>query len=249
VGAALPVLGTLADLRRAGDRLLSLSAILSGTLSFVLHRVGEGAAFSAAVAEAHRLGLTEPHPKEDLTGEDVARKLLILLREAGYPVEREDLLVEPLVPSGLPPEPDPERFLASLTRFDVEWEERVAAARERGERLLHLATFSLDSIGASTHKARVGLTAVPAGHPAARAGAGENIVVYRTDRYAELPLTISGPGAGPEITASGVLIDLVAAAREVALQSQALTPRPALPGLERGGQQSVRVDEGAPALM
>ena len=252
VGAALPVIGTLADLRRAGDRLLSLSAILSGTLSFVLHRVGEGTAFSAAVAEAHRLGLTEPHPREDLTGEDVARKLLILLREAGYAVEREDLVVEPLVPAGLndrlQAEPDPERFLASLTRFDAEWAEKAAAARERGERLLHLATFSIGSSDASTFKARVGLTAVPGDHQAARAGAGENIVVYRTDRYAELPLTISGPGAGPEITASGVLIDLVVAAREVALHPRSPLPAGA-PEWENGGRQLVLVDEGSPALM
>lgn len=208
VGAALPVLGTLADLRRAGDRLLAVSAVLSGTLSFVLHRVGRGVAFSAAVAEAHRLGLTEPHPKDDLTGEDVARKLLILLREAGYGLEREDVTVEPLVPGGLPDEADPERFLAALALYDEDWGERVERARAQGERLLHVASF--DGGGP-----RIGLTALPEDHPAARIGAGENVVVYRTDRYSAVPLTIAGPGAGPDITASGVLIDLVAAAREL----------------------------------
>lgn len=208
VGAALPVLGTLADLRRTGDRLLSLSAVLSGTLSFVLHRVGEGVAFSEAVVEAWRLGLTEPHPGEDLTGEDVARKLLILLRDAGYDVEREDLAVEPLIPGGLPDEPDPERFLQALAAFDVLWAERAAAARVRGERLLHLARF--DEAGP-----QVGLTAVPARHPAARIGPGENVVVFQTDRYAALPLTIAGPGAGPDVTAAGVLLDLLTAAREM----------------------------------
>ena len=208
VGAALPVLGTLADLCRAGDRLLALSAVLSGTLSFVLHRVGRGTAFSEAVTEAHRLGLTEPNPREDLNGEDVARKLLILLREAGHGLEREDVAVEPLLPGGLPDEPDPERFLAALTAFDGDWRERVEAARARGERLLHVASF--DGGGP-----RIGLTALPEDHPAARIGAGENVVVYRTDRYNAVPLTIAGPGAGPDVTAAGVLIDLVAAAREL----------------------------------
>lgn len=222
VGAALPVLGTLADLRRAGDRLLAVSAVLSGTLSFVLHRVGRGTAFSAAVAEAHRLGLTEPHPREDLNGEDVARKLLILLREAGYDLEREDVTVEPLVPGGLPDEPDPERFLAALASYDEDWRERVERARERGERLLHVASF--DGGGP-----RIGLTALPEDHPAARIGAGENVVVYRTDRYSAVPLTIAGPGAGPDVTASGVLIDLVAAAREL-VHPTARTASPRPPG-------------------
>jgi homoserine O-acetyltransferase len=206
VGAALPVLGPLADLRRAGDRLVSLTAILSGTLSFVLHRVSEGTPFSAAVAEAHLRGLTEPHPSEDLTGEDVARKLLILLREAGFAVEREEVIVEPMI-SAIPAEPDPERFLAGLIRYDDAWTARVAEARDRSERLFHVARF--DQYGP-----RVGVASLPADHPVARAGAGENVVVYRTDRYSDLPLTISGPGAGPEITASGVLIDLLAAAAE-----------------------------------
>ncbi|HSK75499.1 MAG TPA: homoserine O-acetyltransferase [Thermoanaerobaculia bacterium] len=224
VGAALPVLGTLSDLRRAGDRLLALSAVLSGTLSFVLHRVGQGTAFSAAVTEAHRLGLTEPNPREDLNGEDVARKLLILLREAGYDLEREDVAVEPLLPGGLPDEPDPERFLAALTTYDEAWKKRVEAARARGERLLHVASF--DGGGP-----RIGLTALPEDHPAARIGAGENVVVYRTDRYSALPLTIAGPGAGPDITAAGVLIDLAAAARELVRRPAQAVSVPAGSGL------------------
>jgi homoserine O-acetyltransferase/O-succinyltransferase len=210
VGAALPVLGPLADLRRAGDRLVSLTAILSGTLSFVLHRVSEGTLFSAAVAEAHLRGLTEPHPQEDLTGEDVARKLLILLREAGFAVERREVIVEPLIPGDIPDEPDPERFLAGLIRYDAAWTARAAEARARGERLFHVAQFDANG-------PRVGVASLSADHPVARAGAGENVVVVHTDRYSDLPLTISGPGAGPEITASGVLIDLLAAAAELAV--------------------------------
>jgi aspartokinase/homoserine dehydrogenase 1 len=208
VGAALPVLGTVADLRRTGDRLQVLSAVLSGTLAFVLHRAGAGAPFSEAVREAHRRGYTEPHPKEDLSGEDVARKLLILLREAGHGLEREEVSVEPLLPGGLPDEPDPERFLDALGAWDGLWAERAAHARQRGERLLYVASFD----GAA---ARVGVAALPADHPVARGGPGENVIVCRTERYCEVPLTIAGPGAGPEVTATGVLADLIAAAREI----------------------------------
>lgn len=208
VGAALPVLGPLADLRRAGDRLLAVSAVLSGTLSFVMRQVEAGVPFSEAVREAHVRGYTEPHPGDDLSGEDVARKLLILLREAGFDLEREDVAVEPLLAEGLPDEPDPERFLDALAPWDGVWADRVIRARERGERLLYLAAF--DGAGA-----RVGVASLPADHPVARGGPGENVIVYRTDRYFEVPLTISGPGAGPEITATGVLADLIAAAKEM----------------------------------
>jgi aspartokinase/homoserine dehydrogenase 1 len=204
VGAALPVLGTISDLRRAGDRLLGVSAVLSGTLSFVLHRIEAGVPLSKAVREAWERGYTEPHPAEDLSGEDVARKLLILLREAGFGIEREDILGEPLV-SNLPDEPDPERFLDSLVPWDGVWAERAVQARERGERLLYLASF--DGV-----TPRVGAASLPKDHPVARGGPGESVIVYRTERYSELPLTISGPGAGPEITATGLISDLLRAA-------------------------------------
>lgn len=204
VGAALPVLGTVADLRKTGDRLRSVSAVLSGTLAFVLSRVEAGLSFSEAVRDAWLRGYTEPHPKEDLSGEDVARKLLILLREAGYEIEREDVLVEPLLPGGLPDEPDPERFLDALAPQDGIWNDWIG----RGRRLLYVASF--DGVSA-----RVGVEALPPDHPVARGGPGENVVVFRTERYCDLPLTVAGPGAGPHVTATGVLADLIAAAREL----------------------------------
>jgi aspartokinase/homoserine dehydrogenase 1 len=206
VGAALPVLGTVADLRKTGDRLRSVSAVLSGTLAFVMSRVEAGVSLSEAVRDAWRRGYTEPHPKEDLSGEDVARKLLILLREAGYEIEREDVVVEPLLPGGLPDEPDPERFLDALAPQDSLWDSCVTG----GRRLLYVASF--DGISA-----RVGVEAVTADHPVARGGPGENVVVLRTERYSDLPLTVAGPGAGPHVTATGVLADLIAAARETGL--------------------------------
>lgn len=214
VGAALPVLGTVADLRKTGDRLRSVSAVLSGTLAFVLSRVEAGMSFSKAVRDAWRRGYTEPHPREDLSGEDVARKLLILLREAGYEIEREDVVVEPLLPGstgdtgGMPDEPDPERFLDTLAPQDAAWDEPVARIRRRGERLLYVASFD-------GRAARVGVEVLPASHPVARGGPGENVIVFRTERYSDLPLTVAGPGAGPHVTATGVLADLIAAAREI----------------------------------
>jgi aspartokinase/homoserine dehydrogenase 1 len=204
VGAALPVLGTVADLRKTGDRLRSVSAVLSGTLAFVMSRVEAGIPFAEAVRDAWRRGYTEPHPKEDLSGEDVARKLLILLREAGYEIEREEVVVEPLLPGGLPDEPDPERFLDALASQDGIWD----GWGSRGRRLLYVASFDGTS-------ARVGVEALPADHPVARGGPGENVVVFRTERYSDLPLTVAGPGAGPHVTATGVLADLIAAAREI----------------------------------
>lgn len=207
VGAALPVLGTVADLRKTGDRLRSVSAVLSGTLAFVMSRVEAGIPFSEAVRDAWLRGYTEPHPKEDLSGEDVARKLLILLREAGYEIEREDVAVEPLLPGGLPDEPDPERFLDALAPQDGIWD-GWGNQGNRGKRLLYVASFDGTS-------ARVGVEALPADHPVARGGPGENVVVFRTERYSDLPLTVAGPGAGPHVTATGVLADLIAAAREI----------------------------------
>ncbi|MFP5285420.1 MAG: hypothetical protein ACLGI9_06755, partial [Thermoanaerobaculia bacterium] len=195
-------------------KLLGVSAVLSGTLSFVLHRVEAGVPFSKAVREAWERGYTEPHPAEDLSGEDVARKLLILLREAGLGFEREDIAGEPLVPD-LPVEPDPGRFLDRLAPWDGVWAERAARARERGERLLYLASFD----GATP---RVGVAALPADRPVARGGPGESVIVYRTERYRELPLTISGPGAGPEVTATGLMSDVL---RAVAHRRQHLAHR------------------------
>jgi aspartokinase/homoserine dehydrogenase 1 len=215
VGAALPVLGTVADLRKTGDRLRSVSAVLSGTLAFVLSRVEAGMSFSKAVRDAWRRGYTEPHPREDLSGEDVARKLLILLREAGYELEREDVAVEPLLAGGLPDEPDPERFLDALAPHDAAWDGPAARARSRGERLLYVAAFD-------GRQARVGVESLPARHPVARGGPGENVIVYRTERYSDLPLTVAGPGAGPHVTATGVLADLIAAARESARPARRL---------------------------
>jgi len=207
VGAALPVLRTIEELCRSGDRVRRISAVLSGTLSFVLGRVGEGVAFSIAVREAHALGYTEPHPREDLSGEDVARKLLITLRESGYALEREDLEVAPLVPASFGEDLAAEAYLEALAALDEAWAARAEAARGAGCRLVYLARF--DGLAA-----QVAVSEVDADDRLARLTGTENIVVVETDRYRLVPLSVAGPGAGPEVTAAGVLADIIDAARQ-----------------------------------
>ncbi|MGE5624542.1 MAG: aspartate kinase [Bacillota bacterium] len=204
-GAALPLLSPLADLRDSGDRLLRIEAVLSGTLSFLFERLNQGAAFSAAVREARDLGYAEPHPAEDLKAADSARKLLVLIRESGIPWEPEQVTVRGLLPPGLEAQTDPERFLEKLAAHDGEWARRAATARERGLRLACLAEFD----GRHAH---IGLTQVAAADPAARLAAGENLVRVWTRRYRPVPLSIAGPGAGTEVTAAGLLTDLIKAA-------------------------------------
>ena len=205
VGAALPLLGALADLRASGDQVLRIEAVLSGTLSFLFQRLNHGAPFSVAVSEARDAGYTEPHPAEDLKAQDSARKLLILMREAGIEWEPERVSVTSLLPPELSDESDAERFLTLLAAHDQAWGQRVEAARKQGLRLVCLAEFD-------GREAKVGLTQVPAGDAFARLSAGENLVRVWTRRYQSVPLTIAGPGAGSEVTAAGLLTDLIKAA-------------------------------------
>ncbi|MFN8061731.1 MAG: aspartate kinase [Vicinamibacterales bacterium] len=206
VGAALPVIGTIRRMVRGGDTLRRFQGVLSGTLAFVFARVNDGVAFSDAVRDAAARGFTEPHPADDLGGEDVARKLVILLREAGFDVSRDQVDVESLVPPLLAQERDPRRFLAELGVVDETWRERAADARRLGERLVYRAAYD-------GGRATVGLTRVPADSPLANVRAGENVLVLHTRHYDSVPLTIAGPGAGPAVTASGVLADIDEAAR------------------------------------
>lgn len=206
VGAGMPVLATVRRLRRRGERVTALRAVLSGSLSAVLSSVQDGAAFSDAVADARARGCTEPHPGEDLSGEDVARKLLIVLREAGLPVERAQLRVEPLVPAGLLRERDPEAFLRALPALDGAWRARAEDAARAGRRLVFVAEYD-------GTRARAEVRALPESDTLATLRPGENRVELGTDVHDAVPLAISGPGAGPEVTAANVLSDLLDVAR------------------------------------
>jgi aspartokinase/homoserine dehydrogenase 1 len=206
VGAQLPLLSTLRDLHRAGDRVERFEAVLSGTLSYVLGRLQQGAALSGAVSEAIQNGYAEPHPARDLSGEDAARKLVILLRALGQDVELGDIECVPLVDAALLEDADPASLLARLAEADAGWRARVAVADVRHERWVYRASFE-------NGRARIAPERLPQTHAFARLAPCENALVLHSDFYRAAPLTIAGPGAGIDLTAAGVFADLVAAAQ------------------------------------
>jgi bifunctional aspartokinase / homoserine dehydrogenase 1 len=204
VGAGLPVISTLRDLVATGDEIRRIDGVLSGSLAFLLHARDEGTSFSTSIPEASRRGYLEPDPRDDLSGMDVARKLVILAREAGSHLELSDVAVEGLVPDALAAL-DRDRFMERLDSLDEELEARLSDLASPGgaQRIRHLARFTPEK-GAS-----VGPVALPAAHALANLGSTGNAVAFTTHRYAPEPLSIQGPGAGPEVTAAGVLGDLL----------------------------------------
>jgi homoserine dehydrogenase len=201
VGAGLPIIDTYHKLTESGDRVERIEGLLSGTLGYVLSEVGDGVPFSRAVRSAMRLGYTEPDPRDDLSGMDVGRKALILARLLGYRGELSRQAVESLVPKWARALP-PAQFLARLGELDPSWKRRVDAARAQGNVLRYVATVTPGKIA-------VGLKAVPAGSPLASIKGSDNQLVFTTARYKANPLVIRGPGAGAEVTAAGVLNDIL----------------------------------------
>jgi len=210
VGAAIPLLGPLRDLRLRGEQVHSIRGVLSGSLSYILHRLHEGCAFSAAVAEARTLGYTEPDPLEDLRANDLGRKLLVLAREAGFALEPADLRIEPLVQAAA----GTERGLAELLADeDAGWTQKISQALQHGKRWIVLA--EADASGG-----RIGLHCVDAQSRFAQLQPGQNLIEVRTDLQDATPLTVGGPGAGAQITAAGVLSDVLAAASQLAARPE-----------------------------
>jgi aspartokinase/homoserine dehydrogenase 1 len=205
VGAGLPVLATLRRLHACGDALVALEGVFSGSLSWLFNQYDGTRPFSALLREARAWGYTEPDPRVDLSGGDVARKLVILARAAGHVIDVDDVVVESLVAPALR-DVDIETFLARASELDAAIAERHAAAVGQGHCLRHLATFD-----AKGH-AHVGLIAVGADHPAARLSGADNLFALTTARYRAQPLVIQGPGAGAEVTAQALLGDLLALA-------------------------------------
>ena len=202
VGAALPIVNTLCDLIYTGDQVRSIRGIFSGTLAYLFNVYDGKQAFSEIVRAAKASGYTEPDPRDDLSGMDVARKLAILARELGRPLEIGDFPVQNLVPEPLR-ECSLEEFLDRLPEHDEEIDVLYREAAAVGKVLRYVAT--LDAEG----NAAVGLEAVEPRHPFANINLTDNIVQFQTERYSANPLVIQGPGAGPEVTAAGVFSDLL----------------------------------------
>lgn len=202
VGAALPVITTVRDLRETGDDIVSIEGILSGTFAYLFNTYDGTVPFSHIVREAKSKGYTEPDPRDDLSGMDVARKLIILGREMGLELELGDVQVESLVPNSLT-QCSIDEFLDRLTEFDATMHTRFQKARAEGEVLRYVAR--LDAKGAAT----VGLTRLPVSHAFANISLTDNVVRFATRRYCDNPLIVQGPGAGPEVTAGGVFGDLL----------------------------------------
>jgi len=202
VGAALPIVQTVRDLVQTGDEIIEIEGILSGTLSYLFNIFDGTTSFSSLVVKAKALGYTEPDPRDDLSGMDVARKIVILAREIGMPLELSDVDVRSLVPEALQ-DGSADDFLAALPKYDADMEALRRDAVAKGHVLRFVGRVGRDG------QASVALRAYPGSHPFARIQLTDNIVLFRTARYSDNPLVVQGPGAGREVTAAGVFADLL----------------------------------------
>ncbi|ADV26613.1 Homoserine dehydrogenase [Pseudoxanthomonas suwonensis 11-1] len=201
VGAGLPLLRSLRGLVAGGDRIHAVEGVLSGSLAWLFNHYDGSRPFSALVAEAAAAGFTEPDPRVDLSGEDVRRKLLILARAAGLPLEIRQVQVESLVPPELASLPV-QRVAGALERLDAPLASRLDQARALGGCLRFVGSFDADG-------ARASLQVLPPSHPLAAGAGTDNRVAIRSDRYRDQPLLIQGPGAGADITAAALLDDVL----------------------------------------
>ncbi|MEX0769812.1 MAG: bifunctional aspartate kinase/homoserine dehydrogenase I [Balneolaceae bacterium] len=202
VGAGLPVVATIHELVTTGDKLHRVEAVLSGTLSYIFNSFDGQTPFSAIVKQAREKGFTEPDPREDLNGHDVGRKLLILAREAGFELEFEDLDIQDLVPEGAKGAGDVASFFKKLEQYDNEFEKLRADAESKGKKLCYIARFEN---GAGIVK----LEEIGTDHPFYGLSGSDNIVALYTSHYQESPMVVKGPGAGANVTAGGIVADIL----------------------------------------
>jgi aspartokinase/homoserine dehydrogenase 1 len=201
VGAGLPIIKTIQDLVVSGDKILKIEAVLSGTLNFIFNTLGPAMPLSKTIRIAKEKGISEPDPRIDLSGIDVVRKILILAREAGYKIEKEDVIVNRFLPEECF-EGNLESFYERVRQYDDEFERRRKALVKQNKKWRFFASMDRG-------KAMVELISVDSGHPTYDLEGSNNIVLLTTERYRELPMVIKGYGAGSDVTAAGVFADIM----------------------------------------
>lgn len=204
VGAGLPIINTINSLINSGDKILKIEAVLSGTLNYIFNVLSEKVPLSKAVMMAKEAGYSEPDPREDLSGKDVVRKLVILSREAGYRIETEDVKKNLFVPESLM-QGTTEDFFKNIASIDDEFEKRRAATAQSGRALRFVARLE-------NGEATVGLEEVTSDSPFYSLESSNNVILITTERYKEYPMEIKGYGAGAEVTAAGVFADIISIA-------------------------------------
>ena len=202
VGAGLPIINTIQGLMASGDKFLKIEAILSGTLSYIFNNFGGDNRFVDVVKEAKAKGFTEPDPRDDLSGADVGRKILILSREVGVALEPEEVKISQILPDNCLNASTVDAFFEELEISNAFFADMQSAAEARGEKLRYIAALE-------NGKATIELKTVDASHPFYTLSGSDNIVSFTTERYKDRPLVIKGPGAGAEVTASGVFADIM----------------------------------------
>lgn len=202
VAAGLPVINTLQDLMLSGDRVIKIEAVLSGSMNYIFSELENGEPFSEVVRKAKELGYSEPDPREDLSGMDVARKILILGREAEQHLEFDAIDIQSMVPGDCQNAASVPEFFEQLKTHDIDFSNMLKEAEGKGEKLRFMATLE-------NGKAKVGLNSVPLSHPFSGLGGSDNMILLTTDRYRDRPMIIRGPGAGADVTAAGVFADVI----------------------------------------
>jgi aspartokinase/homoserine dehydrogenase 1 len=201
VGAGLPVIKTINDLVLSGDKILKVEAVLSGTMNFIFNELGPEMPLSNAIRKAKEIGYSEPDPRVDLSGTDVIRKIMILAREAGYSIEKEDVIINKFLPDECF-EGDLNDFFVKVKEYDIEFEQKRKELAKKNKKWRFFATLDHG-------KAKVELLTIGSDHPSFNLDGSNNIILLTTDRYRDLPMVIKGYGAGAEVTAAGVFADLM----------------------------------------
>src|SRR5690554_897524 len=202
VAAGLPVINTLQDLILSGDKVIRIEGVLSGSMNYIFSELEKGLPFSEVVAQAKEKGYTEPDPRDDLSGMDVARKILILGREAEQELHFEDVSIQSMVPEDCADAASVGEFFDKLKQHDGYFQKLLEDAESKGQKLRFMAVLE-------NGKAKVGLNSVDSKHPFFSLSGSDNMILFTTERYHEFPMIIRGPGAGADVTAAGVFADII----------------------------------------